>query len=143
VFFSPCSLEVDAVDSANIESYSCNVKRIQTWIWNATDFTLRNINTGKCLTVRQELEVWAGPLSDGSQAVVLLNRGNSGSEQITVKWSDIGFPSDHSAFVRDLWARKDLGTFTGSYISPAIDHHAVMMLKITLDKYTERKNLYI
>ncbi|CAF0791921.1 unnamed protein product [Rotaria sordida] len=79
-----------------------------------------------------ELEIWAGPLSDGSQAVLLFNRVDSGSEPITVKWSDIGFPINQSDVVRDLWARKDLGTFTGSYTSPNIDHHAVMMLKITL-----------
>ncbi|CAF3423363.1 unnamed protein product, partial [Rotaria sp. Silwood2] len=48
--------------------------------------------------------------------------------------SDISFPVDRSAIVRDLWARKDLGTFSGSYTSPKIDHRAVMMLKITLTK---------
>jgi alpha-galactosidase len=84
--------------------------------------------------VQQELEIWAGPLSGGSQAVVLLNRGDGGSSQITVNWKDIGFPTDHSAVVRDLWARKDIGTFTGSYTSPDIDPHAVMMLNITLTK---------
>jgi alpha-galactosidase len=78
--------------------------------------------------------VWAGPLSGGSQAVVLLNRGDSNSEQITVNWTDISFPVDHSAVVRDLWAHKDIGTFTGSYTSPNIDPHAVMMLNITLTK---------
>jgi alpha-galactosidase len=86
------------------------------------------------LTVRETLEIWAGPFSDGSQAVVLFNRGNSGSESITVKWTDLGFPLDRSATVRDLWARKDLGTFTGSYTSPNINFHQVMMLKITLNK---------
>jgi hypothetical protein len=104
------------------------------WIWNTTDATLRSKYNGQCLTVQQELEVWAGPLSGGSQAVVLLNRGDTGSEQITVKWTDIGFPPDHSALVRDLWARKDVGIFTGSYTSPNIDSHAVMMLNITLTK---------
>jgi alpha-galactosidase len=53
---------------------------------------------------------------------------------MTVKWTDIGFPTDHAAVVRDLWARKDIGTFTGTYTSPNIDHHSVMMLKITLSK---------
>ena len=84
--------------------------------------------------LKAELEVWAGPLVDGSQAVVLLNRANFGSEPITVKWTDIGFPADHVALVRDLWAGKDLGSFTGNYTSPNIDHHSVMMLKITLSK---------
>ncbi len=106
----------------------------QMWIWNETDGTVRSKSSDECLTVPLELEVWAGPLSGGSQAVVLLNRGDSNNEQITVNWSDIGFPVDHSAVVRDLWAHKDLGIFTGNYTSPNIDSHAVMMLNITLTK---------
>jgi alpha-galactosidase len=78
--------------------------------------------------------VWTGLLSGGSQAVILLNRGNGDNEPITVKWSDIAFPVDHSALVRDLWARKDLGIFTGSYTSPNIPSHGVIMLNITLTK---------
>ncbi len=89
---------------------------------------------GQYLTIKPELEVWAGPLSGGSQAVVLFNRADNGSQEITVKWSDIGFAVDHSAVVRDLWARKDIGIFTGNYTSPKIDSHAVMMLNITLTK---------
>jgi len=82
----------------------------------------------------QDLEVWAGPLSGGSQAVLLLNRADSGSEPITVKWTDIGFPAEKAATVRDLWAHKDLGSFTGSFTSPNIDSHSVVMLNITLTK---------
>jgi hypothetical protein len=118
----------------NVDAYTCNKQGNQQWTWNAADGTVRSKYSGQCLTVQQDLEVWAGPLSSGSQAVLLLNRGNIGSEKITVKWSDIGFPVDHTAVVRDLWARKDLGTFTGSYTSPNIDHHSVMMLNITLTK---------
>jgi hypothetical protein len=121
----------------NVDVFTCNTTQkqaSQTWIWNSADGTVRNQYKDQCITVRQEHEIWAGPLSDGSQAVVLLNRADSGSEPITVKWSDIGFPMDHSAVVRDLWARNDIGTFTGSYTSPNIDHHAVMVLKITRKK---------
>ncbi len=118
----------------SIEAFSCTKQDNQGWIWNATDGTIRSKYNDECLTVQQEIEIWAGPLSGGSQAVVLLNRGDSGSEQITVKWTDIGFPVDQSAIVRDLWARKDIGTFKGNYTSPNIDPHAVMMLNITLTK---------
>ncbi len=81
--------------------------------------------------VKPELEIWAGPLLGGSQAVVLLNRADNGSAEITVKWSDIGFSTDHPAKVRDLWVHQDLGVFTGSYTSPKIDSHSMMMLNIT------------
>jgi len=129
-------LELYNTHGPNVDVLSCSQQDGQTWIWDKTDGTIRSKQNGECLSVRQEIEVWAGPLSDGSQAVVLLNRADNGSEPITVKWSDIGFPVDHSAVVRDLWARKDIGTFIGNYTSPNIDHHAVMMLKITPSKST-------
>ncbi|CAF4105431.1 unnamed protein product, partial [Adineta steineri] len=87
-------------------------------------------SSNQCLTVPLELEIWAGPLSDGSQAVVLLNRGDSNNERITVKWSDIGFPVNNSATVRDLWTHQNLGIFTGNYTSPDIVSHGAMMLNI-------------
>jgi len=127
-------LDVFYFDGPNIDAYTCNRQDNQAWIWNSADETLRSKHNGECLTVQQEIEIWAGPLSSGSQAVVLLNRGDSGSEPITVKWTDIGFPADHAADVRDLWARKDLGTFTGSFTSPNINSHSVMMLNVTLTK---------
>jgi hypothetical protein len=126
------SLDVYGFDGPRVDAYTCNKQDNQAWLWNSTDGTLRSKHNGQCLTVKQEIEIWAGPLSDGSQAVILLNRGNVGSEPITLKWSDIGFPVDHAAVVRDLWARKTLGTFTGSFTSPNIDHHSVMMLNVTL-----------
>jgi hypothetical protein len=128
------SLTLYAGIGPNIVAFTCNGRDNQIWSWNETDETLRSKTSGQYLTIRPELEIWAGPLSGGSQAVLLLNRGDGDSAQITVKWSDIGFPVDHSASVRDLWAGKDIGVFTGNYTSPKIDWHAVMMLNITLTK---------
>ena len=128
------SLEVYNSIGPSVDTYTCNKRVNQKWIWNSTDGTVRSKFSGKCLTSLGELEIWAGPLSDGSQAVVLLNRLDFGSDSITVQWNDIGFPANHSAVVRDLWARKDVGVFTGNYTSPNIDSHAVMMLNITLTK---------
>ena len=119
----------------NIQSIGCNRQDNQQWIWNTTDRTLISRHSGKCLTTQDELEIWAAPLTGGSQAVVLLNRGEGDSEQLTVKWTDIGFPSDHSATVRDLWAHKDLGVFTGNFTSSNIGPRSVMMLNITLSKF--------
>ncbi|CAF1035035.1 unnamed protein product [Rotaria sordida] len=100
-------------------------------IWNQTDGLLKNTDNGQCLTVEQNIEIWAGPLSDGSQAVLLLNRNSTTTEVITVKWTDLGWPTNQWAHVRDLWARQDLGMFFSSYTSPNIERHAVQMLKIT------------
>ncbi len=119
---------------AHLFVLGCNGKDNQVWFRNETDETLRSKAGNQYLTVKPELEIWAGPLTGGSQAVLLLNRDDMNSGQITVKWSDIGFPVDHPATIRDLWAHQDLGVFTGNYTSPKIDSHAVMMLNITLTK---------
>ncbi len=118
----------------HVNAYSCNTQDDQAWIFNLTDGTITNKLNNQCLEVEAELEVWSGSLSNGSQAVLLFNRGNTGSEPITVKWNDIQFPLDQSALVRDLLTHKDLGIFTGSYTSPNINYHEVMMLKITPTK---------
>lgn len=103
-------------------------------MWTATDGTVRNQHNGACLRSLAPLEVWAGPLTGESRAVVLLNRGSGSSEPITVQWADIGFPADKSATIRDLWARKNLGSFRGHFTSPYIDFQSVMMLNITLEE---------
>ena len=76
-----------------------------------------------------DLEVWAKPLSDGSRAVILFNRGASESE-VGIPWEQIGYPNHIPAKARDLWAHKDLGSFTGSY-SAKVPSHSVVMVKIT------------
>ncbi len=43
-------------------------------------------------------EVWAGPLSDGSKAVILLNRGGS-AVLITAQWSDIGLKDSDVSYI--------------------------------------------
>lgn len=118
----------------HVNTHWCDNQDEQRWNFNTTDGTFRSEKYGLCLSVEAELEVWAGPLSDGAQAVLLFNRGNVGSEPITVKWTDIQLSAGQAAVVRDLWARQDLGTFTGSYTSPNIAAHSVMLLTVTPTK---------
>jgi alpha-galactosidase len=75
-----------------------------------------------------DLEVWAKEMQDGSRAVTLLNRGSS-EQTVTVPWEQIGYPGHLAAAVRDLWAHKDLGKFTGRFSAP-VESHAVVMLHI-------------
>jgi alpha-galactosidase len=74
------------------------------------------------------LEVWARQLADGGRAVALLNR--TGAEaNISVSWTDLGYPDHVPAKVRDLWAEKDLGEKTGSF-SASVPSHGVVMVRI-------------
>src|SRR6266516_4815788 len=76
----------------------------------------------------QDREIWSKQLKDGSRAVVLLNRGASGTE-ISVLWEAIGYPGNVSANVRDLWAHKDLGKFTGKFAAK-VEPHGVVVVTI-------------
>lgn len=70
------------------------------------------------------LEVWMKPLADGSKAVGLFNREQS-AIKMTVRFSDIGV--NRNAEVRDLWARKDLGTFGKNFSVDVPEHGAVLI----------------
>jgi alpha-galactosidase len=75
-----------------------------------------------------DLEVWARQLKDGSRAVILFNRGTSDA-QISVSWEELGYPARLSAEVRDLWTKKDLGKFNGTYAAK-VPSHGVLMIKV-------------
>lgn len=71
-------------------------------------------------------EVWMKPLADGSRAVGLFNRQRT-TEQIIVDFSSIGISGD--ATVRDLWLKKDLGSFHGKF-SAYVPRHGVVLVRI-------------
>ena len=72
------------------------------------------------------LEIWMKPLADGSKAIGLFNRGEDAAP-ITLHFKDAGV-SD-SVAVRDLWARKDLGTFKDSFTAE-VARRGVVMIRI-------------
>lgn len=71
-------------------------------------------------------EVWARPLWDGTIAAGLFNRGSIKTD-VTAKWSDLGIPGSQP--VRDLWQKKDLGSFYGSFTA-SVPAHGALMIKI-------------
>ncbi|MFL5306666.1 MAG: glycoside hydrolase family 27 protein [Polyangia bacterium] len=75
------------------------------------------------------LQVWSKQLSGtNARAVALFNRSGSAAA-MSVTWSQIGLPAG-AATVRDLYAQKDLGPFTDSYMAASVPMHGVVMLKI-------------
>lgn len=73
-----------------------------------------------------DLEVWAKELTGGNRAVILLNRGKD-QKEVSVDWLDLGYPNHLSANVRDLWQKKELGKFTGTFSAPVPSHGVVMV----------------
>ncbi len=72
------------------------------------------------------LEVWVKPLAGGAKAVGLFNRGEA-AMPVTAYWKDVGVGV--TAMVRDLWARKDLGAFPGSFTAE-VPKFGVVLVKI-------------
>ena len=70
-------------------------------------------------------QVWQKPLKDGSVAVALLNvSAKAGVMQVL--WSAIGLQAGN-AEVRDLWARKDLGTYSDTFNINVLSHGVVVV----------------
>jgi len=73
-----------------------------------------------------DVEVWAKPLSDGSLAVGLFNRGQTDAS-CSAKWSDLKLTGSHT--VRDLWRQKDLGSFD-NHFDATVHPHGVMLVRV-------------
>jgi len=71
-------------------------------------------------------EVWMKPMADGSKVVGLFNRQRT-IESITVDFSQIGIKGQ--ALVRELWLKKDLGTYTSNF-SAYVPAHGVVLVRI-------------
>ncbi|XP_020904932.1 alpha-N-acetylgalactosaminidase [Exaiptasia diaphana] len=75
-------------------------------------------------------EVWSRPLSDGSMAVVLLNRRTDGRPfKMTAPFNKVGFDAVLAA-ARDLFAHKDLGNYNGTFFAQ-VNPTGVVMVKLT------------
>jgi hypothetical protein len=72
-------------------------------------------------------QIWKKAMPDGSTVVGLFNLGG-GSASITVDYASLGLGGDAS--VRDLVARADLGTFTGSFSAANIPAHGSRLVQI-------------
>ena len=76
-----------------------------------------------------DAEIWVRPLTNGKEAVVLLNRGDR-PRSIRLDWSALGLPSYLPLRFRDLWRHEDLPVATGS-LTLQVPPTAVKMLRET------------
>jgi alpha-galactosidase len=51
------------------------------------------------------------------------------SQEISMSWTEIGYPQHVAAQVRDLWAHKDLGKLIGKF-SAEVPSHGVVMVTV-------------
>jgi hypothetical protein len=77
----------------------------------------------------QPLQVWAGPLTGGDVAVVLLNIGDS-SASITAHWADIGLKDGAHVTATDLWTGASVATGHDS-ITATVATHDVAVFRLS------------
>jgi alpha-galactosidase len=76
-------------------------------------------------TAQDGTEVWARPLADGRLAVGLFNRSND-TQTVTANWRDLGLRG--RCTVRDVWQRRDVGTFDQVFAALVPPHGARLLL---------------
>jgi alpha-galactosidase len=81
-----------------------------------------------------DTEVWAKPMSDGSVAAVLLNRGGS-SATVSTSAAELGIGGSSSYALRNLWTGAT-STSTGA-ISASVASHGVVMYRVTRSGSTQ------
>ena len=88
-------------------------------------------NYGRVVGAGQSKQVWAKWMSNGCITVALYNSGSS-SGDVSVQFSDLP-PRNFwkkTYQVRDLWARKDLGSFEMSYTAADVEAHGTVLLQL-------------
>ncbi|KAJ3101189.1 hypothetical protein HDU97_001601 [Phlyctochytrium planicorne] len=84
------------------------------------------------------MDVWSGPLSNGDRVLMVLNRGDEDVESFEIGleliFGEKGEKKENvtrRVVARDLWKKKNIGTFT-NVINVAVPRHDVAMLRVTL-----------
>jgi len=73
-------------------------------------------------------QVWAGPLTGGCFAAVLLALLPGAEVRLT--WAMLGLPAATTLSVRDVWARRPLGQFAGAFAVKLTVAHDNAMVKL-------------
>lgn len=74
-------------------------------------------------------EIWKKPLTDGSVAIAVINRG-SRPEDVTVRARDIGL-FDTPKLVRNLWTQQDTADFKTELVQRVQPHETVLLKVIS------------
>ena len=84
-------------------------------IWNASDGS----------------QLWGRSLANGDKAVILYNDGRShGAVNVSVAWSQLGWPKTSLVKVRDLWLHKDVGNYSQGFQAPMLAPRDVVYLRL-------------
>jgi hypothetical protein len=128
-----------------LQTFSCETQGMEAngqWHQTATGQLQIASPAGHCLSVGAApppapapsgtgSKYWVKPMSDGKRtAVLLLNLGDNNATDLTVSAAQLNL-SYSSMAIRDLWARKDLGAFSGNFTAKAVPAHGVFVFIVS------------
>lgn len=71
-------------------------------------------------------EVWLRKLTDGDFAIAMPNLGSE-EEEISFCLDTLGWPHGDTAHVRNIWAKKDLGTISKKFTAKIASHDTLLL----------------
>lgn len=80
---------------------------------------------GSLLAKQGDIEIWTRALSSGRTAVALFNRGGEPAD-VRVRWPDLGLKRNRR--VRDVWARRNLGSLTDAFVGNLKPQGVILLL---------------
>jgi len=126
--------EVIAVNQDSIAVQGQMIKEVITGTFSSDG---KSCTSSSC----SRTEIWMKPYTNNpaTYAIVFFNRANDYNQndskfkslKMTINWDQIGMPGDTNMNVRNLWKKKDEGTFQKSFTTDLIDPHDVVMITIT------------
>jgi hypothetical protein len=117
-----------------VQTYGCHGAQGQLWTVNAAERTISANADGFCLASRKavpnQLKYFYKPQSwDGAKAAVLLINVDAQPADLMFLFADVpGLAGGAQCSIRDIWQRKDLGTFTASFTAAAVGVHDAAFL---------------
>lgn len=84
---------------------------------------------GAPLDMNTQIQVWNRPLAAYGTRAVLLFNGDSVENNLDFKFQDIGI-ANGDVVVRDLWGRRDIGTF-GQGFGSTVQPHEGLLLRVS------------
>jgi alpha-galactosidase len=122
-----CLLSAPLIAGNDLRSMSAETLDILS---NAEAIAIDQDSLGKPaqrIFVRDQIEVWRKPLSNGDAAIGVFNRGETG-QAVSLTWAELG--SDHPPHtLRDLWQHADCEPAKEGF-NATISSHDVVLLRL-------------
>lgn len=83
------------------------------------------------VSMQTNRQVWYSLNADSSYTVAVFNLGRTDAD-VPVNFADLGLAG--TASVRDLWAKKDLGSSKGSFVASSVPINGARLFKLTPQK---------